>query len=305
MYLVLLVIGALLALAGIVLAGLGVSAQGASFDPATMTPAIVAVIGGLVLFALGLALRVLKRIERAVAARAVELREPLLPEVSEDPAVAAIPTRVLPRRSAAGRHASISEKRLDDALEKASEKMSEKLAAAERLETARTTAPEEQVALLAKAIGGDAPATASVTAEKDIVEVGVARAGRRIGTARSTPRFDLNSRSPLAVERAKEPGFDLWPKGPRPSRLNPQPSVPAAVEAMTIPETKVRESAETPSPALAMNEAAVPVTILKSGVVDGMAYTLFSDGSIEAELPQGRLRFGSITELRNHIEQSA
>jgi hypothetical protein len=304
MYLVLLVIGALLALAGIVLAGLGVSAQGASFDPATMTPAIVAVIGGLVLFALGLALRVLKRIERAVAARAVELREPLLPEVSEDPAVAAIPTRVLPR-PLAGRRASISEKRLDDALEKASEKMSEKLAAAERLETARTTAPEEQVALLAKAIGGDAPATASVTAEKDIVEVGVARAGRRIGTARSTPRFDLNSRSPLAVERAKEPGFDLWPRGPRPSRLNPQPSVPAAVEAMTIPETKVRESAETPSPALAMNEAAVPVTILKSGVVDGMAYTLFSDGSIEAELPQGRLRFGSITELRNHIEQSA
>ena len=49
----------------------------------------------------------------------------------------------------------------------------------------------------------------------------------------------------------------------------------------------------------------MPVTILKSGVVDGMAYTLFSDGSIEAELPQGKLRFGSITELRIHIEQSA
>jgi hypothetical protein len=47
------------------------------------------------------------------------------------------------------------------------------------------------------------------------------------------------------------------------------------------------------------------VSVLKSGVVDGMAYTLFSDGSIEAELPQGTLRFGSITELRNHIEQSA
>ena len=47
------------------------------------------------------------------------------------------------------------------------------------------------------------------------------------------------------------------------------------------------------------------VSVLKSGVVDGMAYTLYSDGSIEAELPQGVLRFGSITELRNHIEQSA
>jgi hypothetical protein len=48
-----------------------------------------------------------------------------------------------------------------------------------------------------------------------------------------------------------------------------------------------------------------PVSVLKSGVVDGMAYTLYSDGSIEAELPQGTLRFGSITELRNHIEQTA
>ena len=47
------------------------------------------------------------------------------------------------------------------------------------------------------------------------------------------------------------------------------------------------------------------MTVLKTGVVDGMTYTLFSDGSIEAELPQGTLRFGSIAELRNHIEQSA
>src|SRR6185437_6369799 len=33
------------------------------------------------------------------------------------------------------------------------------------------------------------------------------------------------------------------------------------------------------------------VAILKSGVVDGMGYTLYVDGSIEAELPQGTLRF--------------
>jgi hypothetical protein len=48
-----------------------------------------------------------------------------------------------------------------------------------------------------------------------------------------------------------------------------------------------------------------PISILKSGVVEGMAYTLYSDGSIEAELPQGTLRFGSIEALRNHIESSA
>lgn len=48
-----------------------------------------------------------------------------------------------------------------------------------------------------------------------------------------------------------------------------------------------------------------PASVLKSGVVDGMAYTLYTDGSIEAELAQGVVRFGSIEELRNHLEKSA
>ena len=47
------------------------------------------------------------------------------------------------------------------------------------------------------------------------------------------------------------------------------------------------------------------VAILKSGVVDGMAYTLYADGSIEAQLPQGTVRFGSIAELRAHIENNS
>jgi hypothetical protein len=46
-------------------------------------------------------------------------------------------------------------------------------------------------------------------------------------------------------------------------------------------------------------------TILKSGVVDGMAYTLYTDGSIEAKLPQGTIRFGSVAELRAHIESNS
>jgi hypothetical protein len=47
-----------------------------------------------------------------------------------------------------------------------------------------------------------------------------------------------------------------------------------------------------------------PIAILKSGVIDGMAYTLYTDGSIEAELPQGTMRFASIDELRAHLEQA-
>jgi hypothetical protein len=46
-----------------------------------------------------------------------------------------------------------------------------------------------------------------------------------------------------------------------------------------------------------------PVTVLKSGIVDGMAYSLYSDGSIEAQMPEGMMRFASIDELRAHLDQ--
>jgi hypothetical protein len=72
-------------------------------------------------------------------------------------------------------------------------------------------------------------------------------------------------------------------------------------------ETTAEERAAAASPAVAPEaepeDAPEPVSVLKSGIVDGMAYTLYSDGSIEAQLPQGLLRFGSISELRAHIEQ--
>ena len=63
--------------------------------------------------------------------------------------------------------------------------------------------------------------------------------------------------------------------------------------------------AEQPEAPREQEQAAEPyaVSILKSGVVDGMAYTLYSDGSIEAEMPQGTMRFASITELRAHLEK--
>jgi hypothetical protein len=47
------------------------------------------------------------------------------------------------------------------------------------------------------------------------------------------------------------------------------------------------------------------VTVLKSGIVDGMAYSLYSDGSIEAQMPEGMMRFASIDELRAHLDQRA
>jgi hypothetical protein len=69
------------------------------------------------------------------------------------------------------------------------------------------------------------------------------------------------------------------------------PRGPAAPEPQPEPEAAPQEEA--------------PVAILKSGVVDGMGYTLYIDGSIEAELPDGTLRFASINELRRHLEENS
>jgi hypothetical protein len=55
---------------------------------------------------------------------------------------------------------------------------------------------------------------------------------------------------------------------------------------------------------VAAHDDTVPVSVLRSGVVDGMTYALYSDRSIEAQLPEGILRFGSIAELRNYLGQS-
>jgi hypothetical protein len=43
--------------------------------------------------------------------------------------------------------------------------------------------------------------------------------------------------------------------------------------------------------------------ILKSGVIAGRPYTLYADGSIVVDLPQGRMKFASAEALRLHIEK--
>jgi hypothetical protein len=73
----------------------------------------------------------------------------------------------------------------------------------------------------------------------------------------------------------------------------------------TFAEPNAAASAPAPersSPGVRSEEPA-PVTVLKSGVVDGMAYSLYSDGSIEAQMPEGMMRFASIDELRSHLDQ--
>ncbi len=120
------------------------------------------------------------------------------------------------------------------------------------------------------------------------------------------PRSEMPSRA----ERP-EPSVRPEPPMPAPARQEqqaPRPDLANRAEALREhaqaaqqprrAEPKAPEQAKQP----AENRA---VAILKSGVVDGMGYTLYVDGSIEATLPQGTLRFASINELRNHLEKNS
>ena len=106
------------------------------------------------------------------------------------------------------------------------------------------------------------------------------------------------------VTAPQQEAFDsLWPKrGGREGQPDPRLEVARAPAAGAAPQAAPAAEAAPPPPAPAPQ--ARTVAILKSGVVDGMAYTLYADGSIEAQLPQGTVRFGSIAELRAHIENN-
>jgi hypothetical protein len=133
---------------------------------------------------------------------------------------------------------------------------------------------------------------------------------------------------PEAIARAPRPQSKPEPKPERPPDVKPDPRADFRPEPKLEPRPTARPEPKPdpkPDPRLetpmgrdrvepAMNQGAResvapvseprPIAILKSGVIDGMAYTLYTDGSIEAELPQGTMRFASIDELRAHLEQA-
>jgi hypothetical protein len=95
-----------------------------------------------------------------------------------------------------------------------------------------------------------------------------------------------------------------WPPLPergRSSEAPPQRRAGRMPPALTDPAAGP-SGTERPAPTT-REENRPAVTVIKSGIVDGMAYSLYSDGSIEAQMPEGMMRFGSIDELRAHLDQ--
>jgi hypothetical protein len=133
-----------------------------------------------------------------------------------------------------------------------------------------------------------------------------------------SPRDNVTPRSEsLAKDKSEAPDFakepplpprpnyfdKMWP-GEQRNAAPPAAAEPAFPRAESIPRVPEMQEEE-PIAEEAHEDDAAPVAVLKSGVVDGMGYTLYVDGSIEAELPDGTLRFASINELRAHLEKNS
>src|SRR5690349_10783572 len=255
MYLLLLVFGWLLGVAGMVLAGLGMSLRDGTFDATILTPGIVAAAGGLLLVGLGAGLRTLQRIERILAARPM-------------PRVLAI---------------------ADGA--KGAENV-ETPGEPARIPFAPKATHESQSGVAARDIVADKSPTAAPGADKASPPIPAIAAvpdanvetppsGKRNGNGTAAVRTGLRPsaslRRPSAGER--EPALEvLWPKGPRPSRAVEGASAPTA-QRTGVP-VHSQQSGDTPSAAASVSNpesAAAGASVLKSGVVNGMPYTLYSD----------------------------
>jgi hypothetical protein len=95
----------------------------------------------------------------------------------------------------------------------------------------------------------------------------------------------------------KETPPEKVPQEPSPRLPEPRPT-PPMMPSPTAGRPPAPASPPPPNPPSSRSPS-----ILKSGVIDEMAYTLFTDGSIDAQLPEGTTRFASIDELREHLEK--
>ena len=147
------------------------------------------------------------------------------------------------------------------------------------------------------------PATPEAPRRRNLLFASTSRKERERAEAKGTEGAppQLPAEPTEAMDSPPASFDDAWPK---PDRMRP-PEPPPALRRPPprSPSTFAEAAPPAPEPAPPPPVEQPSVTVLKSGIVDGMAYSLYSDGSIEAQMPEGMMRFASIDELRSHLDQ--
>jgi hypothetical protein len=290
MYLFLLITGVVMAAIGVGTIAFGAPIYEFSLGNALIITGAMLLTGGLVLIGLAAAVGHLRRIADALTARpsaraAREPTEAMRTAAAREPAPRASPgifgAEGPPRDLAEPTLAPLP---MDTEPKDQFEPLRPDVVTGGRPDMPMAEQPEAMPPKVARRLRRGPPAAAEARFEP---KFGPAEILSRLDSKRAAPK----DASP--AERTQPNLFDKMPPSEtrRPAEIIP-PDYPVDLDATQ------REQGATQPP----NEPRA-VSILKSGVIDGMAYTLFTDGSIEAQLPQGTLRFASIEELRIHLER--
>jgi hypothetical protein len=282
----LLIAGIAVLAAGLLAVGFGIPVKEFSFGNTLIVAGAVAACTGIILLGLAVVVRELQNIARRLGpANLLASRANAAPE--------------LPVASAGEQPTSVTVGRAEPAAQPSPSASSpapwqEEVGARDRARLRGEGAPDA---------AAPEPAAAAKPRRNLLFSSSSRRERERAARPPDAPAADPGLAPPVAPPAPKETApasfEDAWPQSDR-ARSD-------ALRRTHTPSTFTEPNAaapapESPSPSVRSEEPA-PVTVLKSGVVDGMAYSLYSDGSIEAQMPEGMMRFASIDELRSHLDQ--
>jgi hypothetical protein len=331
MSVIVLVAGILVTVAGLVTVGFGIGTDEISLSHTLIIAGTTGLAGGLVLIGLAAAVSMLARIAEVLSVRpgARQPEQAQRPEGStavEPRPVEARPEvprpaelrPIVPRPEGRPAEPRLAEPRPIETRPAPDAAPDVSASAIERLRSSMARPPKPEVVGEAEDVllspGAPSPKSAQNGAghETSAAVDGVDRDSDSAADSLKGKRLDFLFRSRSTRPEPAEPSAPQWPqRSDRELLIEPQVGGPAPGSATAeepvafeAPQADGTRAPPGPVPPQRSQEQR-SVAILKSGVVDGMAYTLYTDGSIEAQLPQGTVRFGSITELRAHIENNS
>lgn len=315
MSVILSLLGIAIAAAGVAAIGFGIPINEFTLGTTLIVAGVSALTGGLVLIGLAAVVAELGRLSEAIRTRPV-VRAPgrsieppeLVPSAAGAAAAAIAPARPVP--SSARPRPETPQVRAPESPATAGTPGGEISPGADRLERARARAEQGEPSIVAEE--EEVPLSPNGTAHVQTHRGGEAappepkvssedHAGGTAVEALKASRLDFLFRSKPTRPASQRANFDaVWPADTRPGKRVESGSSQAVDATQRQAEDSAEESRQR-----ATDLAEPQVAVLKSGVVDGMAYTLYADGSIEAKLPQGTVKFASIAELRAHIENNS
>jgi hypothetical protein len=286
---VLLVLGVIVTLLGAAMVAYGIPINEFGLGNTLIIAGTTAIVGGLILIALSNAVKQLRRIaENLAVGTGSGVRTAELFDADERPARIPFPPKPEPRVRPPMQAPAEPRLAAAPSLDTVAEEL-DRAPAFTRAPEPRVQPEHSETPFLPRE-SNEPRVTAAKDADDDLSQGLLATAFARL---------DVSMRpAPPSAEPDKQDDMleSVWPAEPRQTAEMP-PDAPEAQPPEPAPTSKQAAEKQPEEP--------YAVSILKSGVVDGMAYTLYSDGSIEAEMPQGTMRFASIVELRAYLEGSS